>query len=148
VCAGLAAQAAADGSGGKDLIISRSENRLRALSPVNAMVFNPGLLAQYYDSYAGRVWPRYATTPLTVDTQASFGTVTGEVPGGALTFAGVGSFAGPSAAGIFSCRRGPFSPAGMSAEMRAIMPRLAAAFNRSTLLIDARPPDGEDPAYY
>ena len=36
----------------------------------------------------------------------------------------------------------------MSAEMRAIMPRLAAAFNRSTLLIDASPPDGEDPAYY
>jgi Beta-1,3-glucanase len=98
VCAGLAVQAAADGSGGNNLIISRNENRLSALSPVNAMVFNPGLLAQYWDSYVGRVWPRYATTPLTVDTQASFGTVTGEVPGGALTFAGVGPFAGPSAA--------------------------------------------------
>jgi hypothetical protein len=36
----------------------------------------------------------------------------------------------------------------MSAETRAILPRLAAAINRSTLLIDASPPDGEDPAYY
>jgi hypothetical protein len=148
VCAGLAAQAAADGNGWNDLIISRNENHLRALSPVNAMVLNSGLLAGYYDSYVSQVWQKYATTPLTVDTQASFGTVTGEVSGGLLTFAGVGSFAQPSAADIFSCNSGPFSPAGMSAEMLAILPRLAAAFNRSTLLIDASQPDGEDPADY
>jgi Beta-1,3-glucanase len=148
VCAGLAAQAAADGNGWNDLIISRNENHLRALSPVNAMVLNSGLLAEYYDSYVSQVWQKYATTPLTVDTQASFGTVTGEVSGGLLTFAGVGSFAQPSAADIFSCNSGPFSPAGMSAEMLAILPRLAAAFNRSTLLIDASQPDGEDPADY
>lgn len=148
VCAGLAAQAAADGNGWNDLIISLNENHLRALSPVNAMVLNSGLLAGYYDSYVSQVWQKYATTPLTVDTQASFGTVTGEVSGGLLTFAGVGSFAQPSAADIFSCNSGPFSPAGMSAEMLAILPRLAAAFNRSTLLIDASQPDGEDPADY
>ncbi len=148
VCAGLAAQAAADGNGWNDLIISRNENHLRALSPVNAMVLNSGLLAGYYDSYVSQVWQKYATTPLTVDTQASFGTVTGEVSGGLLTFGGVGSFAQPSAADIFSCNSGPFSPAGMSAEMLAILPRLAAAFNRSTLLIDASQPDGEDPADY
>lgn len=148
VCAGLAAQAAADGNGWNDLIISRNENHLRALSPVNAMVLNSGLLAGYYDSYVSQVWQKYATTPLTVDTQASFGTVTGQVSGGLLTFAGVGSFGQPSAADIFSCNSGPFSPAGMSAEMLAILPRLAAAFNRSTLLIDASQPDGENPADY
>jgi Beta-1,3-glucanase len=49
---------------------------------------------------------------------------------------------------IFSCDSGPFSPAGMSAEMLAIVPRLAAAFNRSTLLIDADQPDGENPTGY
>ena len=32
--------------------------------------------------------------------------------------------------------------------MLAIIPRLAAAFNRSTLLIDSDQPDGEDPADY
>jgi Beta-1,3-glucanase len=103
---------------------------------------------RYYDSYVSQVRQKYATTPLSVDTQASFGTVTGEVSGGLLTFAGVGSFARPSAADISSSNSGPFSPAGMSAEMLAILPRLAAAFNRSTLLIDASQPDGEDPADY
>ena len=34
----------------------------------------------------------------------------------------------------------------MSAEMLAIVPRLAAAFNRSTLLTDSDQPDGENPA--
>ena len=90
----------------------------------------------------------YESATLTVDTQASYGTVTGQVTGGLLTFAGVGSFAQPAAADIFSCASGPFNPAGMSGEMLAIVPRLAAAFNRSTLLIDSDQPDGENPADY
>ena len=148
VCSGLAAQAAADGKAWNDLIISSNGTNLRALSPVNGMVLNSGLLAGYYDSYVTQVWQKYTGSPLTVDTQASFGTVTGQVSGGQLTFAGVGSFAAPSAADIFSCNSGPFSPAGMSTEMLAILPRLAAAFNRSTLLIDSDQPDGENPADY
>jgi hypothetical protein len=32
--------------------------------------------------------------------------------------------------------------------MLAILPRLAAAFNRTTLLIDSSQPDGENPANY
>jgi hypothetical protein len=36
----------------------------------------------------------------------------------------------------------------MSTEMLAILPRLAAAFNRSTLLTDSDQPDGENPADY
>jgi hypothetical protein len=43
---------------------------------------------------------------------------------------------------------GPFNAAGMSTEMLAISPRLAAAFNRSTLLIDSGQPDGEKRADY
>jgi hypothetical protein len=42
----------------------------------------------------------------------------------------------------------PFNPAGMSTEMLATLPRLAAAFNRSTLLIDSNRLDGENPADY
>jgi hypothetical protein len=70
------------------------------------------------------------------------------VTGGALTFPGVASFGQPAAADIFGCNSGPFNPAGMSAEMLAILPRLAAAFNRSTLLIDSDQPDGENPSDY
>jgi hypothetical protein len=109
---------------------------------------NSSFLSGYFDGYVSQVWQMYESAALTVDTQASWGTVTGQVSGGLLTFSGVGSFAQPAAADIFSCDSGPFSPAGMSAEMLAIVPRLAAALNRSTLLIDADQPDGEDPADY
>jgi len=148
VCAGLAAQAAADGNPWTDLIVTSGGQNLRALSPAQGITVNPSFLSGYFDDYAGQAWAKYADTALTVDTQASYGTVTGQVSGGLLTFSGVGSFAQPATADIFSCDSGPFSPAGMSAEMLAIVPRLAAAFNRSTLLTDADQPDGENPAGY
>ena len=148
VCAGLTAQAAADGHPWDDLIVTSGGRNLRALSPANGIAANPSFLAGYYDDYVSQAWAKYASTALTVDTQASFGQVAGQVSNDLLTFPGVGSFARPSAADIFSCASGPFSPAGMSPEMLAIVPRLAAALNRSTLLTDPSQPDGENPASY
>lgn len=148
VCAGLAAQAAADGNPWTDLVVTSGGQNLRALSPAQGVAVNSSFLSGYFDGYVSQVWAKYAGTTLTVDTQASFGTVTGQVSGGLLTFSGVGSFAQPATADIFSCDSGPFSPAGLSAGMLAILPRLAAAFNRSTLLIDTDQPDGENPAGY
>jgi hypothetical protein len=148
VCSGLSAQASADGQGWDQLIVTSNGQNLRALSPTNGIVMNSALFSGYYDSYVSQVWQMYESATLSVDTQASYGTVAGQVSGGELTFSGVGSFAGPSAADIFGCNSGPFSPSGLSAEMLAILPRLAAAFNRSTLLTDSSQPDGENPADY
>lgn len=148
VCAGLTAQAAADGNPWGDLIVTSGGRNLRALSPTNGIVMNPSFLSGYYGDYVNQVWAKYSSATLTVDTQASYGTVTGQVNGDALTFGSAGSFTRPSAADIFSCDSGPFSPAGMSAEMLAIVPRLAAALNRGTLLTDSSQPDGENPADY
>jgi hypothetical protein len=148
VCSGLKAQQAADGNPWTDLIVTSNGANLRALSPQNGIVYNSSLLSGYYDDYVTAVWDMYGSTTLAVDTQASYGTVTGQVTGGLLTFPGVGSFARPAAADIFSCATGPFSTAGASGEVLAIIPRLAAAFNRSTLLIDSNQPDGENPARY
>lgn len=148
VCAGLTAQQASDGNPWSDLIVTSGGQNLRALSPVNGLVMNSSFLSGYYDDYVSQVWSKYESATLTVDTQASYGIVTGQVSGGLLTFPGVGSFARPSAADIFSCASGPFSTAGASGEVLAIIPRLAAAFNRSTLLIDSSQPDGENPADY
>jgi Beta-1,3-glucanase len=148
VCSGLSAQASADGQGWDQLIVTNGGQNLRALSPTNGIVMNSSLFSGYYDSYVSQVWSMYSSATLSVDTQASYGTVTGQVSGGELTFSGVGSFGPPAAADIFGCNSGPFNPAGMSAEMLAILPRLAAAFNRSTLLIDSSQPDGENPADY
>ena len=148
VCSGLTAQANADGQGWNQLIVTSGGQNLRALSPTNGIVMNSSLFSGYYDGYAAQVWQKYASATLTVDTQASFGTVTGQVTGGQLTFSGAGSFGQPAAADIFGCNSGPFNPAGMNAEMLAILPRLAAAFNRSTLLIDPSQPAGENPSDY
>ena len=148
VCSGLAAQQAADGNPWTDLIVTSGGANLRALSPQNGIVSNSSLLAAYYDDYVAQAWDMYSSATLTVDTQAAYGTVTGQVTGGLLTFPGVGTFTRPASADIFSCSTGPFSTAGASGEVLAIIPRLAAGFNRSTLLIDSSQPDGENPADY
>ena len=64
-----------------------------------------------------------------------------------LNFPGVGSFAQPAAADIFSCTTGPFSTAGASAEALASS-RGWRRVQPHTLLIDSDQPDGENPADY
>lgn len=88
------------------------------------------------------MYSKYESTNLTVDTQASWGNVTGTVSDNVLSFGSdVGSFSKPSSANIFSCSTGPFATS--TSEMGAIGARLAAAFNRSTLLIDSNQPESE-----
>ncbi|MEZ0109452.1 hypothetical protein ABH920_003466 [Catenulispora sp. EB89] len=146
VCSGLKAQHASDGAGWDQLVVTSGGANLRALSPNNGIVINSSLFSGYYQPYVNQVWSQYSNQTLTIDTQASWGTVTGQVSGGQLNFPGVGSFSQPSAADIFSCSTGPFANA--AGEFGTLIARISAAFNRSTLLIDANQPDGENPANY
>lgn len=146
VCSGLIAQNNADGAGWNQLIVTSGGKNLRALSPTNGIVMHPSLFSGYFNNYLSQVWSKYSSTPLNVDTQAQWGTVSGTVSGGTLNFPGVASFAQPSSADIFSCNSGPFAPG--SAEKGALTARISAAINRSTLLSDASQPDGENPANY
>jgi hypothetical protein len=146
VCTNLKAQHAADGAGWDQLVVTSGGANLRALSPNNGIVINNSLFSGYYQPYVDQVWSKYSGQSLTVDTQASWGSVTGQVSGGQLNFPGVGSFAQPSAADIFSCSTGPFANA--AGEMGTLIARISAAFNRSTLLIDTDQPDGENPANF
>lgn len=144
VCDGLTAQTATDGAGWSDLIIKTSSGaNLRALSPNSGITMNSSLFNGYYDSYVQSVWSKYSNgADLTIDTQASWGSVNGTVSANVLNFgSSVGSFSQPSSADIFSCSSGPFATT--SAEMGAIAARLAAAFNRSTLLTGSVQPDVE-----
>ena len=144
ICAGLQAQNTNDGAGWNQLIVNNNGNNLRALSPNTGIVMNPNLFSGYYNSYVQAVWGKYASTPLTMDTQAQWGALTGNVVNNLLTFAGVGTFSQPSAADIFSCSTGPFAQAQTNTdEMGAITARLAAALNRSTLLNNSQQPDAE-----
>lgn len=134
VCNGLRAQHATDGKGWDQLIVTHNGQNLRALSPNQGMVTNSNLFADYYDNYVNQVWNKYSSQPMSIDTQASFGTVSAQVSltSGTLAFGG-SQFSKPSTHDIFGCSSGPFAT-GSNTETNTIIPRLAAAFNRSTLL--------------
>jgi hypothetical protein len=141
----IATQLTALGGPWEKLVVkSSSGSTLRVLSPNSGGTLFSGLFNDYYQSYVQQVWDKYSSENLTVNTQYTWGNVTGRVSGGKLTFQGVGSFAQPAAADIFSCSSGPFAAgSGVSQEMLNIGARLAAALNRSTLLTDAQQPEGE-----
>jgi Beta-1,3-glucanase/Carbohydrate binding module (family 6) len=147
VCAQLASQQSADGKGWGGLIVSSGGRNLRALSPNLGTVVNPSLFQGYFDPYVNQVWSKYTSTSLLVDTQATWGVVSGTVgPDGQFTFPGLGSFSKPSTRDIFSCSTGPFVVT--SAAMAALVPRLSAAFNRSTLLLSSSQPSANTNQYY
>jgi hypothetical protein len=144
VCNNLIAQNNIDGAGWNQLVITNNGSNLRALSPSNGIVFNSSLFENYWTDYINQVWSQYVSSPLAVDTQASWGVVTGYTSNDrtSLAFTDVGSFTKPSATDIFGANSGAFAPqATNTAELLNIGARLDAAFNRSTLLMDATQPD-------
>ncbi|WP_329611778.1 glycoside hydrolase family 64 protein [Kitasatospora herbaricolor] len=146
VAAALRAQSAADGSDWSKLIVPGGGSDLRVLSPNLAIRGNSALFKGYFDDYVNQVWDKYRSTDLRIDTQFTWGTVTGRVSGDQLTFPGVGSFGKPSTLAIFSCSDAPFTTG--NDEMGNLSARLAAALNRTTLLDNAFQPTGENPAAF
>lgn len=147
ICNQLIAQGQTEGAPWGDLVVNGSTmSNLRALSPNSAIVLNPGIFSTYFDNYVNQVWTKYASTPLTVDSQASYGNVQGTVVNNLLTFPNGVTFTKPSTADIFSCSTGPFVVTG--AEQAALVPRLAAAFNRTVLLTETETPIPTASAYY
>lgn len=92
------------------------------------------MFQNYWTNYVNQVYGKYTNQTLTIDTQAGWGNVQGRADGRGINFGSGGIFAKPKARDIFSCSSGPFAT-GANAETNAIIPRLAAAFNRSTLLL-------------
>jgi hypothetical protein len=147
VASALRSQAAADGGDWAKLIVTDGSGAaLRVLSPNTAIASDPALFSGYLDSYISQVWQKYQSTDLVIDTQASWGTVTGRVSNGVLAFPGVGSFAQPSTAAVFNCSSAPFTTG--NDEMGNLSARLAASFNRTTILGNANQPDAENPALF
>jgi len=93
ICAQLQAQNTADGAGWDQLVVTHNGNLLRALSPNTAIVMNPLQFSTYYNSYVQAVGAQYTKNPLIINTQAQWGTLTGTVTNGLLTFPGIGTFA-------------------------------------------------------
>lgn len=132
VCEGLRAQHAQDGKGWDKLIVTHNGRNLRALSPNQGMVLHPDLFDNYFEDYIDESWKKFSSQSHTIDTQASFGKVACKASGNKISFGG-SQFSKPSTRDIFSCSHGPFQTGG-NVETNTIIPRLAAAFNRSTVL--------------
>ena len=148
VCQGLRAQTAKDGRRWSSLIVQSNGQDLRALSPNSGITTNPDWFGTYWTDYVNQVYTKYTTDTLTVDTQASWGEVKGQVGSqGNLNYGAGGLFPKPNAKDIFGNNTGPFATGG-NAETNAIIPRLAAAFNRSTLLLSNQAPNGTNPTQY
>lgn len=141
VVQGLQAQTAKDTRRWSSLIVNKpnTSTPLRILSPNSAILLNPTWFGTYWDNYITQVYNTYASKPLTVDTQAGYGNVSGQVKNNVLDFGGGITFPKPTAKDIFGCSTGPFAT-GQNAETNAIIPRLSAAFNRSTLLVSSETP--------
>ncbi len=127
------------------LVQTGGGGNLRVLSPHHHATQFGG----YLDAYIDQVWQKYSGTDLIVDSQnPGVGTFTGRVSGDQLVF-GSESFAKPATADVWSCDSGPFAlAAGASDARKAIVPRLAAALNRTTLLDNPNQPTAEDPARF
>lgn len=112
ICSNLIAQNALDSAGWDHLIITSNGTNLRTLSPSNRIVFNPSLFQDYWTPYIDAVWSQYISTPLTVDTQTSWGSFTAYTSNdrSSLIFANLGPFTKPSACDVFGANSGAFAP--------------------------------------
>ncbi|MEW1724811.1 glycoside hydrolase family 64 protein [Streptomyces sp. NPDC093109] len=144
---GLVAQAAVDGHPWDRLVLRGGDGRvLRVISPQNV----PGdAFRNVFTRYVDQVWEKYRSTDLRIDLQGGRGVFTGRVTGDVLTFSGGHTFTKPTSSDIFTCNSGPFAnnPAD-SNDKKALLARLAAAFNRSTVLSHADQPNGATAADY
>lgn len=87
----------------------------------------------YFEKHIDEVWHKYESgAKLKINTQAGPGIVQGHVQNDRLIIAGE-QFDRPTTADVLGCNSGPFTTGG-SPTRNAIIPRLAAAFVRSSLL--------------
>jgi len=131
------------------LVVEDNGRLLRILSPNNLLVGDGGAWDGYWDAYTNAVWDKFRNEDMTINTQAAAGNLTGRVQGDELQLGEAGSFSKPSARDIFTCSTGPFAT-GSNQARNAVIPRLAAAFNRSILLSTPgnQFPNGSRPSEY
>jgi hypothetical protein len=138
LCSSLEAQAAVDGAPWGELCVTDSAGTLiRVMAPSDFISLEGTAFEDYWTTYVTDVWDFYTTNTLTIDTQTSSGNVSCTVVSGSLTCAGDNrGYAQPVAADIFGCNSGPFQIESTdNAIHQAVVPRLCAAFDRSTLLL-------------
>lgn len=159
ICEALRAQAWRDGWPWDKLIVQPEANQqaLRVLSPTHGDAVGASF-AGYFEPYVEEVWRRYSRghggPKLHINTQAAAGVVSGHVNHrGELVFGerqGQGhgeAFPRPTTADVLGCNSGPFTT-GPSGYRNSIIPRLAAAFQRSAVGGEGGDEQPSDPATF
>lgn len=148
ICNDLRDQAKKDGQPWDQLCVNNDEGQLmRVLSPAGLVSINKTSFEDYWYPYTNETATRYSTDVLTINTQAAAGMVeckwqdsTNSSSGSAMELSCEGDnrpYPVPSAQDIFGCNTGPFAILeGDNDVHKAIVPRLCAAYNRGTFLID------------
>lgn len=154
ICDDLADQTSSDGQPWGDLCISGDGGTpIRALAPTDYIGRDEGAFKDYWTQYADDVWDQISSSGLTINTQADAGEVSCTASNGTtLTCDGDNrGYEKPVAEDIWGCNSGPFAIQESDNDVhKAIVPRLCAAFVRSTLLLeggDVQPSLGEE-SYY
>ncbi|KAI1749098.1 glycoside hydrolase family 64 protein [Xylaria castorea] len=138
ICNSVKSQASADGQIWDRLCtVSSSGKALRVLAPNLYTSANPGAFGSYYDNYISQVWSKYTSQDLTINTQAAASNVACRVSNNQLSCAGDNrAYPKPTIADIWGCNSGPFAIIASDNDVhRAVVPRLCAAFTRTTLLL-------------
>ncbi|KAI0965601.1 hypothetical protein F4678DRAFT_452590 [Xylaria arbuscula] len=139
ICDDLVTQNGVDSAGWDQLCVKDSSGAaIRVLSPNLYLAANPTWQADYYSDYIDQVWSQYANEDLTINTQNDAGNVACRVTDDALNCDGDNrAYPKPTIADIYGCNSGPFAIIdGDNDVHKAVVPRLCAAFYRSTLLLD------------
>lgn len=138
MAAGLREQSTKDGRPWEKLIVGTGQP-LRILNATHGGAVGASFDG-YYEPLVEEVWQAYRGRCFTIDTQSGSGTLEASTKTGKLVV-GKEEFDKPSTADILGCNSGPFTT-GPNPVRLAIIPRLAAAFVRSTLpAVDTQPSD-------
>lgn len=139
LCSSLKAQGQKDGQPWGDLcMVNAAGDPLRVIAPSDYVASNPSAFSNYWTDYINEVWSHYGSNKLTINTQAAAGDVNCTAVGSQITCEGDNrGYDQPNALDIFGCNGGPFGIlAGDNDIHYAVVPRLCAAFNRGTLLVE------------
>ncbi|KAK5625645.1 hypothetical protein RRF57_001361 [Xylaria bambusicola] len=139
LCDDLNAQNAVDGAGWDKLCVrNEAGEAIRVLSPNLYLDIDPNWQSEYYNAYIDEVWSKYANEDLIINTQSDAGNVACRVTDDQLMCANDNrGYPKPIIKDIYGCNSGPFAIIESDNSVhRAVVPRLCAAFHRTTLLLD------------
>lgn len=141
ICNELIEQAQADGQPWDQMCMVDAKGKpLRVLSPTQYLAINGAGFQNYWSNYIDQVWEYYTMNNLTINTQAAAGYVNCSVPVNNKTLllceGDNRGYAKPTPSDLFGCNGGPFAIwGGDNGVHYAVVPRLCAAFHRTTALM-------------